>query len=64
MDKSKKPRAAVSASEPSAAVSTEELIRQRAYELYEQRGREDGHAIEDWLAGEAEVRNPKSEAAA
>ena len=64
MDKSKKPRGAVSASEPSTAVATEELIRQRAYELYEEREREDSHALDDWLAAEAEVRNPKSEAPA
>lgn len=35
----------------------EEAIRARAYELYEQRGREDGHAEEDWLRAEHEVRN-------
>jgi len=33
-----------------------ELIRQRAYELYLERGGEDGHAAEDWLRAEAEVR--------
>ena len=33
----------------------EHIIRQRAYELYEKRGREDGHAEEDWLHAEAEV---------
>ncbi len=33
-----------------------ELIRQRAYELYLERGGEDGHAGEDWLRAEAEVR--------
>jgi hypothetical protein len=32
-----------------------EEIRCRAYELYEQRGREDGHQLEDWLRAEAEV---------
>ncbi len=34
----------------------EENIRCRAYELYEQRGREDGHAVDDWLRAEAELR--------
>lgn len=34
---------------------TEELIRQRAYGYYEQRGREDGHDLEDWLRAEAEI---------
>lgn len=29
------------------------LIALKAYELYEQRGRIDGHALEDWLKAEA-----------
>jgi hypothetical protein len=42
----------------------QEQIRLRAYELYEARGREDGHEIEDWLQAEADVvpnseRNPE-----
>jgi hypothetical protein len=32
-----------------------EKIRQRAYELYEARGREAGHDIDDWLQAEAEI---------
>lgn len=35
--------------------SLEDRIRTRAYELYEQRGREDGRDIEDWLRAEAEL---------
>ncbi len=31
-------------------------IRRRAYELYEQRGREGGRDLEDWLRAESEVR--------
>ena len=27
----------------------------RAYDLYERRGRADGHALEDWLQAEAEI---------
>ena len=38
-----------------------ELIRQRAYELYLERGGEDGHAAEDWLRAEAEVRAQSKE---
>jgi hypothetical protein len=34
---------------------TEELIRQRAYSYYEERGREDGHDLEDWFRAEAEI---------
>lgn len=35
--------------------NTEELIRLRAYQLYEQRGCEEGHAEEDWLQAESEI---------
>jgi hypothetical protein len=39
----------------------QERIRQRAYELYEQRGREDGRDFDDWVAAESEVtRNCKA----
>lgn len=38
---------------PDAGV--EEQIRQRAYQLYEERGRLDGNAMEDWLIAEEEV---------
>ncbi|HYL15132.1 MAG TPA: DUF2934 domain-containing protein [Terriglobales bacterium] len=34
----------------------EEEVRHRAYELYEERGRENGHDLDDWLRAEAEVR--------
>jgi Protein of unknown function (DUF2934) len=30
-------------------------IRRRAYELYEERGRDDGHALEDWLQAEIDI---------
>jgi hypothetical protein len=32
------------------------LIAQRAYELYVQRGRQDGRATEDWRQAEREIR--------
>ena len=40
-----------------SAITThdEENVRARAYELYEVRGRIDGHAEEDWLQAEGEV---------
>ncbi len=39
-----------------AAVTThEENLRARAYDLYEKRGRIDGHAEEVWLQAEGEV---------
>ena len=33
----------------------QERNRQRAYELYEARGREDGHESNEWLIAESEV---------
>jgi hypothetical protein len=33
----------------------ERLIRLRAYELYEERGREDGHELEDWYRAKEEL---------
>jgi hypothetical protein len=38
----------------------EQEIRVRAYELYEQRGRREGHALEDWLQAEAEITQQRS----
>lgn len=32
-----------------------EQIRVRAHELFEKRGREEGHDLDDWLQAEAEV---------
>ena len=33
----------------------EHEIRLRAYDLYVQRGRQDGHALDDWLRAEGEI---------
>jgi hypothetical protein len=33
----------------------QDQIRARAYQLYEQRGRDDGHSLDDWLQAEAEL---------
>lgn len=41
--------------EPTVLIPIRQQIRQRAYELYEQRGRADGHELEDWLR--SRVRN-------
>ena len=35
--------------------NSEQEIRRRAYELYEARGRGDGHDLEDWVEAEAEI---------
>jgi Protein of unknown function (DUF2934) len=39
-----------------ANAPVEEVVRRRAYEIYQQRGREDGHAIQHWLQAESEVQ--------
>jgi Protein of unknown function (DUF2934) len=46
---------AKAASQPTSGM--EEVIRVRAYELYVERGLQDGSAQEDWLRAEAEVRD-------
>jgi hypothetical protein len=40
---------------PKPLNDTEEKIRLRAYQLYEERGRIDGHASDDWLQAEVEI---------
>ena len=35
----------------------EELVRRRAYEIYEQRGREGGNDVQHWLEAERELRS-------
>jgi hypothetical protein len=49
--KSREPRSG-KANPPS---NIEERIRRRAYELYEERGRLDGFALDDWLQAEREL---------
>ena len=36
-------------------IELEDQIRLRAYELYEERGREDGHEMEDWFRAKEEI---------
>ena len=43
--------------------SLEEQIRNRAYQLYEERGPEDGHDLEDWLSAESEISRMVAKAA-
>jgi hypothetical protein len=42
----------------------QEQIRCRAYELYEQRRREDGHELDDWLQAESEMTQQKAKTVA
>jgi DUF2934 family protein len=59
-DLTKKPPTAVT----SDLQDLEHDIRRRAHELYEARGREDGHDLEDWLRAEEEIREKKVRTAA
>jgi Protein of unknown function (DUF2934) len=55
------PALPISAQPPRSPVQLQELIRQRAYELWEQRGREDGRDFDDWVTAEWKVtRNGKA----
>jgi len=36
-------------------IELEDQIRQRAYELYEERGREEGHELEVWYRAKEEI---------
>lgn len=38
------------------SASREEVIRKRAYEIYEQQGREEGYALNHWLRAECELK--------
>jgi len=42
----------------------ENEIRRLAYQLYEERGREDGHDVDDWLRAETELTEAVVKAAA
>ena len=34
-----------------------DLIRKRAFQLFEARGRQSGHALDDWLQAEREIKH-------
>jgi Protein of unknown function (DUF2934) len=44
--------------------NVDEEIRSRAYELFEARGGEGGHELDDWLRAEEEIRGSKTNAVA
>jgi DUF2934 family protein len=54
------------AAAPARALSLEEEMRVRAYEIFEQRGGEPGRELDDWLQAETEVlaRHGRSKSAA
>jgi hypothetical protein len=47
-----------------ASSVTEGDISRRAFELYCDRGREDGHDVDDWLTAERELRDAANPSAA
>jgi hypothetical protein len=47
-----------------SAPDPKEQVRRRAFELYEQRGREEGHELDDWLQAESEIVKQQAKAAA
>lgn len=47
-----------------SAGEVQDQIRRRAYALYEERGRTDGHDLDDWLRAESEVTHQKTKTAA
>jgi hypothetical protein len=50
--------------EPPVLIPIEQQIQQRAYELYEQRGRTHGHELDDWLQAESEIKGTRANATA
>lgn len=61
MKKSASQERAVSSTD---ARTTEERIRVRAYELFEERGKEEGHDLEDWFRAEEEITARKTSSVA
>jgi Protein of unknown function (DUF2934) len=49
-------RKSVAVEEPAGSGPTYEQIAERAYHLYLARGEAHGHAIDDWLRAEAQLR--------
>jgi hypothetical protein len=49
--------------EPTVMIPIEQQIQRRAYELYEQRGRREGHDLDDWLQAEYEIKGTQANAA-
>jgi Protein of unknown function (DUF2934) len=49
--------------EPTVLIPIEQQIQKRAYELFERRGRTDGHDLDDWLQAEGEIKRTNAAAA-
>jgi hypothetical protein len=44
------------------SIDPQEQVRRRAFEIYIQRGAQDGHQLDDWLQAEAEIISQQSQA--
>jgi predicted small metal-binding protein len=55
-----KVRGAIREEGEAASPELEARIRVRAYQLYELRGKQDGHELEDWFQAEAELAGQKA----
>lgn len=42
----------------SGDAASQQRVSERAFQLYEDRGTEDGHALDDWLQAEQEIIGP------
>ena len=40
---------------PNKSESREDMVRKRAYEIYERNGKQEGNELDDWLQAEIEV---------
>ncbi|MBI3356196.1 MAG: DUF2934 domain-containing protein [Nitrospirae bacterium] len=45
-----------SAAQPTQTTERLVCVAQRAYQLYEEQGRQDGHTLERWLKAEREIQ--------
>jgi DUF2934 family protein len=65
-DRVRKPLPATKIAEPEVDTEVDmyEEISSRAYEIYVESGRKDGHDVENWLQAEMEVRARKTRPAA
>ncbi len=59
MTKSSTPSQTPTATPQMSGEQITELIRKKAYELWEKRGRKPGHSLDDWLEAERIVRGKK-----
>jgi Protein of unknown function (DUF2934) len=59
-----KPTLPTETSATESPVDIQEQVRRRAFELYEQRGREDGHDLDDWRQAESELAPQQTKAVA